>query len=377
MLQTLAGGGLDKATIARLATPRLLTADRFGVHLLKHPQNTTPEPPASFACTLVRNHDWSSATHGGTRWDQLHTASSTYDWDALDAWIGWAEIERKVPVYCLMGTPAWTVAAAAVGNAAYGSKTNMVPDDLAHLTNFATQLATRYRDRLFYVEGWNEPNLATYYGGTDAYIASTATPAKMAQIQRVWFQALKAANPAIKVLSPSYTSVFSGISGLGSFLAASDGASGTGKDWFDIMAYHFYCNNDSALPHWLCIMWMQIRSLMATHAISSRQVWATEYGLITPPMAGYTDAEQRQMVRIYTTALLACGVDRMIWYSYDDDLVTGMSAAARDEWSSLMSDLIGRTLQDGEVTIEDQSIMTVRLEFADGAEMIEVFTLAV
>lgn len=374
MFATVIGGGEDSAVVGRLSRPLVISQETFGVHLLKYPQNSTPQPAASFRYGTVRNHDWSSTTHGGTRWDQLHTGAGAFDWDALDAWIEFAEKSQKVPVYCLMGTPAWTVAAAAVGNAAYGSKTNMVPDNLSNLAAFATALATRYKDRLRYYEGWNEPNLATYYGGTDAYIASTATPAKMAEIQRTWFQALKAADPSAIVLSPCYTSVFSGTSGLGTFLAASDGAGGAGKDWLDILAYHFYCNNDSARPDWLVYMFNQIQQRMQAAGIA-KPVWATEYGLITPGMVTYSNDEQRAMVRIYTLTLLALGVERLIWYSYDDTVSTGMGDAARDEWGSLADDLIGRRLMEGTVTITDQRYMSTHLQFEDGGAMTEVFDL--
>jgi hypothetical protein len=375
MLSCRPGGGEDYAVLFRSTARRLLQPIHFGQHYLRYPGTTAP--PVGIPSGTVRNHDWSNAGEG-TRWEQIHTSTGpdVFEWDGMDQWVNTHRAEGREIVYCLMGTPAWAVAASAVGNVAtgYGPKANMVPDDLGKLTAFATAMVNRYKDRVRYWEGWNEPNLLTFYGGTAAYVASTATPAKMAEIQRVWYQAIKAADPTAVVLSPCYTSVFSGIAGWRAYLAASDGASGTGANWFDVCAYHYYCNNNSARPDWLFQMHAGVLREMATAGVrSDTPVWATEFGLITPGMVTYSDADQVRLVRIYVLTLIAMGLDRIIWYAYDDATVTGLNAASRAAWADVCNSLIGRDFVRGEVYMRDQNVWGVRMEFAEGGDIIEEF----
>lgn len=361
----------DAAVIARLAAPRRITVDNIGSHYLRYP-GTNPKLDIPYG--VVRNHDWSNAGEG-TRWEQIHTGTGPdqFDWDGMDLWTDQHYGNGKTIIYCLMGTPAWAVAASAVGNVAagYGTKANMVPDDLSKLTAFATAIVNRYKDRIHYWEGWNEPNLLTFYGGTSAYVASTATPAKLAEIQRVWHQAIKAADPTAVVLSPCFTSVFGGVAGWQNYLAASDGASGTGKDWFDIAAYHYYCNDASNRPTGLVRMHQGVVAAMTAAGIS-KPVWGTEWGLLSPTFRSYSVADQRALLRLYQLALLVLGVDVTIFYAFDDATI-GLSPENVTAWAELMAQILGKTMTAGTISVLAQQYMEVRCEFSDGTVIVETW----
>lgn len=354
MLAVLDKWGADTASVATLASPRTITEANIGGHYQRYP-GTNPKLAIPYG--LVRNHDWTNAGTG-TRWDQIHTSTGpdVYDWAGMDQWANTHYGEGKELVYCVMGTPDHQVSGSAtIGSPAYGGQTNQPPSSWTAFEAWVTALVNRYKDRVRYWEGWNEPNLQPFWTGTSA---------QLAEMQRRWYQAVKAADPTATVLSPCFTSVFSGISGLQAFLAASDGASGTGKLWFDVLAYHYYCNDHASRVHGLVRIHDGLRAAMAAEGIS-KPVWATEWGLLEPDFTTYSAADQRALLRIYLMALLVLGVERVIFYAFDDT-DEGLSAGNVTAWAELMSAILGRTMLSGRITVVGQTHFNVRAVFSNG-----------
>ena len=73
------------------------------------------------------------------------------------------------------------------------------PRNLQDFADFLTALATRYRGRIRAYEIWNEPNLAREWCGR------TPNPAEYAQMLRVAYAAIKAADPNAMVISAGLT----------------------------------------------------------------------------------------------------------------------------------------------------------------------------
>lgn len=350
------------STISSRALAYTVPADAIGLHI-----NTSVEPAVPLSYGIVRSHSYTS---GGVyqTWGGIEpTTKGTRTWTALDTWVNTHFNAGRKVILDLSGTPNWAVAAAAVGGSPYpNTKGNMPPDSWSDYTDFVTAAATRYAGKVYAYDGWNEPNLPKYYAG------AAATAAYLAQGQRLFYQAVKAADPAALVLSPSFTSVFSGVDGaaagvvgLKQFLAASDGASGTGAQWFDHCGYHFYCNDDMRRPTGLERMYREVRAALNAASRSSADIWATETGLIVPGAQSVPLASQQALMRCYVPALLALGVKRVLWFSVDDPSIGfGTStdrATMAATWNDLYASLVGRTLASGKVYTTDQTTMSAEL----------------
>lgn len=325
-------------SLAGFDSPRTIDAKFFGQHYHGYP-GTIAKP--ALTVTTVRSHDYSYLSKT-ISWNKVETSKGVFDWTALDLWVNANELAGWDMVYVFAFPPDWAVAAAATGNAAYGGKSDQPPDNNSDWTDFITAVVNRYGTRIKYYQGWNEPNLPKYYVGTAS---------RMATLQRLIFQTVKALQPTLTVISPSYTSVFSGVTGLIAYLAASDGASGTGKSWFDILGYHFYCNDDSNRLMGLPVMWDGVQAAMTTAGISV-PVWATETGLITPSLKTYADADKVKLIEAYMLSLAVLGCARVIYYGYDDSLIGfDDSPACIAAWNALATSIAGQTFSNGSIYV--------------------------
>jgi len=203
--------------------------------------NAAPVPASfvgSHSDALARNVQIPYLVHrlhdANVNWRNINTSNGVYSWSTLDALVTQLLAEGKTIVYTICAAPDWAVTAGAVGGAAYGGKANMNPD-AGTLSTFVTALAARYAGKIAYYETWNEAQDTRYWAGTAAQLAS---------LHRQAYLAIKAADAAAKVLSPSTTGWHSGgpaSAYMASFFGASDGAAGTGKDWCaDGVAMHSY-----------------------------------------------------------------------------------------------------------------------------------------
>ena len=335
-------------SLASFNTPRTIDPKFFGQHLHGYPGSASKP---DLAVTTVRSHDYSYL--GKTiSWNKIETSKGVFDWVALDLWVSANEAAGWDMVYVFAFSPDWAVVAAATGAAAYGGKSDQPPTNDTDWTDFITAVVTRYGTRIKYYQGWNEPNLPKYYVGTAS---------RLATLQRLVYQTVKALQPSLTVVSPSYTSVFSGVTGLAAYLAASDGIGGTGKSWFDILGYHFYCNDDSKRLMGLSVMWDGVQAAMTTAGISV-PVWATETGLINPSLKTYSDAGKVLLLETYMLSLAVLGVERVMYYGYDDVLIGfNDSAACVAAWNALAGQVAGQTFGSGSIYVFNGTRYTVKL----------------
>ena len=359
---TIFKGGSRHSTLSRTTTPRVIAADALGMHV-----NVNIEPLIPCSYGIARSHSYTS---GGVyqNWSGIEpTTKGVRDFTALDTWVNTNFAAGRKIILDMSGTPNWAVSAAAAGESPYpATKGNMVPDNDSDYTDFLTAVATRYAGKIYAYDTWNEPNLTKYYNG------AAATVTRLATIQRKAYQAIKAADPSALVLSPCFTSVFSGIDGtfgngvgLEQFLAASDGATGTGKDWFDHCAYHFYCNDSALRPTGLERMYRECRAALDAVGRSDAEIWGEETGAIVPGLQTLDSANQVALMRAYVIALFALGCTRVIWFSFDaGDIGFGTGSnrtALTDAWNQLSAGLAGATIQSAYVRTLNQSTMEVSI----------------
>jgi hypothetical protein len=324
-----------------LATPRVIDPKFSGLHY------HSALPTVAFG--TARNVDVP-----GCMWASVAPrARGVYAWEELDTFIATAAAAGRDIVFNFLGTPAWASARPAEPGH-YGGGSDAEPADVEDLAAFATAVCTRYKSRgtpITAFEIWNEPKYAG--GGTrEQGNYFTGSPSALARMARAVYRAVKAADATALVLSPAPTGLeFSWVRGDGSgtdhldrFFAAPDGAGGAGRDWVDVVAFHAYShdgeNNLFAIPQ----MVANVRTCMALHGLSDRRIWVTETSAITPPLATFVPQRQREFIARTLLLALGSGVDRVIWYAWDDPLGFAQQPEVAAYWSEFTASLAGATL---------------------------------
>lgn len=315
-------------------TPVNVTRQFFGTHVMS---NHPPDDLVGYTATAIRSHDyrWS-------QWRMIETAKGVFDWAKADDWVNKYYSQGKLLVWTLFGTPTW--ASARPGeSSAYGALGMAAePANMQDWTDYCTAVATRYAGKITHFEVWNEPNASGFYSGTQA---------KLSEMVRRAAQAIKGVIPSAKILCPPVTS-WSATAGQSAetyftgMMAASDGASGTMRDWVDIVAVHLYIGGNAArsIPG----MIDRVRAGMATAGVNSKPLWDTESAPISPDAASISTAEEiAWMKRAYVSMLLK-GVERSFYYAYDHGTMgvknNAEYIAARE---AFIDDLCNKGIQSG------------------------------
>ncbi len=324
-----------------LAAPLVVHPRFAGMHY--HAQRPT------VAYSVARNVDLA-----GCMWFDIASAGrGVYDWTSLDAFVADAAAAGRDVVFNFLGTPTWASARPSeAGHYAPGSDAE--PADVADLASFASALCARYLARgtpIAAVEIWNEPKYADG-GGVDHGNYFTGTPAALAAMGRAISQAVKAVDPRVRVLTPSPTGLeFPWVAGDGSgtdnldrYLGAADGNGGSGRDWVDAIAFHAYSHDGTdnlfAIPQ----MVANVRACMALHGLAGKPIWITETSAITPALDTFVAQHQQDYVARTLLLALGCGVERVVWYAWDDPLGFHAQPTVAARWNALVAQLAGATL---------------------------------
>lgn len=251
----------------------------------------SPWPAVSFATFRM----WDV----GTRWDQIETARGSYNWTRADKVVSTAAAHGKDIVYTFGGTPVWTSSNPGL-HCLYSSGICAPPKNLADLSQFAKELATRYAGKIKYYEIWNEPNQSGYFVGSMA---------EMVAMARTIYDAIKSVDPTAIILSPCATWGSSGAPypWMSSFLSAGGGA------YFDIASYHAYPG--SAGPEFIINSVRTMRSTIEAKGYS-KAIFITEGGWGENAYVP-NDTLRANFLTRYLVLSYATGVSKMIWYAYD------------------------------------------------------------
>ena len=148
---------------------------------------------------FVRSHD--SDNVGGTSWwiedTATHSPDGKFDWTEFDRWANFhAASGQKKLLVTFYGSPTW---ASSKPNEAspYGTLgLSAPPQNMASYQRMVQATVSRYRDRMFATECWNEPGPVPggYYTGTGT---------QLADICKAIYVSTKAVDPSIPVICPS------------------------------------------------------------------------------------------------------------------------------------------------------------------------------
>lgn len=318
---TLAIPGLPITILS--ASPVMVGEEFFGMSV----QQRVNDGLAGVIAKTVRSHD---IANGKGRWKFIETSRRFYDWRDLDAWVNTHYAAGRNLVFTLFGTPAWASARPTEANA-YSSVVNGVsynlgmaaePVNMADWDSFCSVVATRYLGKIKYYEVWNEVNYQNNGTGTTGTKSFwTGAYVKLAEMVRRANQAIKAVDPTAKIISPSIQgwsatanqaseTFFTGM------MSASDGASGTMKDWVDIISVHLYMPAPNKIQDLAGII-DRINAAKATAGVSDKETWDTESAPIAPDVSTLTDDQAKMLIARSMLTMAAKGIARHIYYQYD------------------------------------------------------------
>ena len=297
----------------------------FGMHI----KNRSNDSVSGVTFKTVRSHDMAG---GKGRWQFIQPTSSTWDWVDLDAWVNTHYAAGRDLVFTLFGTPTWASARSTERNAysdqpgdpsQYNRGIAAEPLDMTKWDAYCTAVATRYKGQIKYYEVWNEPNWHNDGTGpganTDCYF--TGAFAKLSEMVRRANQAIKAVDPTAKIICPA-TTVWAATSGSADsyftgMMSASDGATGTMKDWIDIVGVHLYLPSPNRAQD-LAGMIDRVNASKTTAGVSALPTWDTESAPIGGYVSGMSDVQAQAVIGRMLLTIAAKGVARTIYYQYDD-----------------------------------------------------------
>jgi hypothetical protein len=269
----------------------------------------------------------------GTRWSQVETSSGSYNWSKMDKVVNLARSNGKDLIYTFGGTPTWA-ASQPTQPCLYGYGSCSAPRSMSDLATFAKEVAARYAGKIKYYEIWNEPNDVHYYLG------STSSMVAMA---RTIYDAIKSVDSSAVILSPcpGWTTEGAPQIWMGSFLSAGGGT------YFDVASFHAYPG--SAPPETIISYVNNMRAVLDQKGYGNKELFVTEGGW---GQNKYFSTEDQRVTFLgrYIVLTWAKGVQKLIWYSYDNASwgtlhASGGLTAGGIAYSQVYHWLVGNTMQ--------------------------------
>ena len=326
-----------------------------GIHSHRWPFGSAPAPTYGYG--TVRSLNYDPVDTLGVHWYAINTADGVYDWSKMDQWVNTHYAAGKQLIYTFYGTPAWCASDMSQRDPYNRYGGDSAPSSLTCVQKYIDALVRRYNGdgvrRLHYIEIWNEPT----FGGIP-YWRGSAT--QLAQLGRTVYQSAKSVDPGIKVLWPSFVEWYSGVQVWADNIQygnASDGAGGTGKDWADGFAFHFYSYSTNMTS--LMDNQESVRKTMEVLGKSHWETFNTEMGFGDGYAAGLPTDLKATLVRRWMALSAAYGNKVAVLYSHDgsnlDYPATNpvMAAAANDAHVRLAGKTIREAgvLTDGRVFV--------------------------
>lgn len=164
----------------------------------------------------------------GFGWRDIELSKGNFDWEHTDHIVGKIQEYGGLSLIARVDhQPNW---------AREGCSMQGPPENLADFADFLTALATKYRGQIAAYQIWNEPNLAR------EWCDEAPDPEAYAEMLRVAYQAIKAADPAALVISagmaPTGTEPPTAMPDDDYLDALYTAMGGSGDGYFDILGVH-------------------------------------------------------------------------------------------------------------------------------------------
>lgn len=301
-------------------------------------------------------YGWARSLDCAPVWRPINTANGVYDAAQvalLDTWVNYCYARGLKTIYTMYATPAWAASTVIDFTDQYGYQYGANhPSDLGStgsvfLNTFVTWLVNRYNSggvsKITAIEIWNEPLYST---AASSYF--TGTGAQLAQMGKAVYQAAKAVDPNIIVLSPAFVGSPSRIT---TYLAGVVGDTTTGANWINAVAYHYY---DFNVPN---AVWqgdipntdirdqiLPIKAAMTAGGAGSLPLYDTEAGWLTTPWNGFSSAKRAQLIKMSGLVHAAMGFVAQIYYKPDGYYLA--DGTVNPNYTEITSCLFGGPLVD-------------------------------
>lgn len=287
-------------------------------------QTNNTVAPTGFVRGAVRFWDCKGGTANAAMIRYIAPSSGVYDWSAVDAII--AGSPGSAVHVCLGCPPDWMVTRAGVGGAAYGGKSNMVPDDLDAYCNAVTLLAQRIQAAGVAAiwDTWNEITGPQFYG--------EAGYAPLGPYTRRVAAAIRAVTPNAIINAPNTNQ---DIGALSTVLQVSDGAGGKISDHCNGASWHYY-HDRRTIP--------EIADHIAGRDALIRAAVPAGW-VISLNEAGIESANPRAAV-IHATRMAICAALGAYYVAYTVDHGTYGMSGQEATWNAVANVLANSALTD-------------------------------
>ncbi len=288
---------------------------KFGLHI--HRFSSTNFPELSFGAWRL----WDA----GVNWRNIQPSRDRWDFTRLDAIVLEAERRGIELSYVFGATPTWAAARASEAGA-YGPGSASEPLNNDDWAAYVQTVTRRYKGRIKNYEVWNEPNWKNFYTGDWKTLATLVrTAARIIRLE----------DKGARFVSPGFASQ-AGLDAFNTFLDTGIG------DVFDAIGFHFYTSHRP--PEVLPAMVLKLRGSLASHGISGKPIWNTEFGwlvsdsgvLSNPAAVGFSgnakvfdQKEAGSFIVRASTLLFSVGISRSYYYSWDNDEMGVYSGRSR------------------------------------------------
>lgn len=283
------------------------------------PYAYTPVDKPPFEQSIYRLWDHKAPNGVYITWASIHTGPGSYDWTQLDGVASELRARGMRLWYCISSTPNWLATGGDGSNDAYGFQNgHFACGDNAEAANFATALMQRYGDIIDVFEGRNEATFDTslrFYSGSAAALAATCRAMRLAA---------KAVKPSVKFIGMSD---WSAGNKLITFLNASDGSGGFGRDsmdWVAVHPYGWFWHQDTryAITQRIEHYMLSLRANMASGGLAADMpivFGETGYSgsLATSEFLAATPADFANWIQRMTLGAIALGVRMIFPYAWD------------------------------------------------------------
>lgn len=230
----------------------------------------------------------------GFDWKLLEPTQNNFVFAALDAYVAQALQNNEDVTFTITRPPTWATTG--------GSATGPVAVE-QNYDDFITAVATRYKGKIKFYEGWNEPN-------NSAFWYNSADTASLLTMQTDLWNIVKSIDPSAGVVCPAPTFGTDGSSPdqyLAKLVAAGL------MPFCDIIAFHGY---HTTVPEDLIALTANVMAVVRNNNLSAKPVWDTQdnWG----PDSGFSNstAQQQFLIRRMVTGW-SSGLNRIMWYAFD------------------------------------------------------------
>jgi hypothetical protein len=279
-----------------------LPKQAFGMHVNKNAEETWPKIP--IGSVRIWNAD--------STWGALEKSRGSWSFGPLDTRIERAERSGASVVLVLAQPPKWAATRPELRSL---SGSPSPPKSIDDWRNYVTTVAERYRGRIEAYEIWNEPNLPQFFVGT---------PQDLALLTRTAATAIRAVDPAAKIVSAGFSARTPGSEPYFQQYVQAGIA-----DSIDIVGIHIYPYPGNG-PESMVALAERFRSLADSAGLADKPMWNTEIGYGRNPASVISGAAAASLILRTYLVLPAIGLERNYWYAWDDRAFVGLFLVEAD-----------------------------------------------